>query len=95
MGLKYVPTLWEEEFARAVSVSTRANTKLPKRYILNENAAILFWDDLGNNKTIVKRTKKDKPDARIAFLTAYFQKHSGLSKNKANRYLDNLKFIEK
>ena len=63
-------------------------TQLPKRYIINKGATILFWED--GTKTIVKKSKDDKYDRRLGFLTAYFQKHCGMSKNKANKYLDNL-----
>lgn len=66
--------------------------RLPKSYIINENAGILFWQD--GDKTVVKRTADDKPNKRIAFLTAYFQKMSGLSKNQANKFLDSLKTEE-
>lgn len=59
-----------------------------KKYIINTNAAILFWSD--GDKTVVKRTKKDKFDKRAAFLNAYFQKASGLTKTKANKYLNGL-----
>lgn len=62
--------------------------KLPKKYIINDKATILIWSD--NTKTIIKRSVDDKYDKRIAFLTAYFQKWCGLSKNKANQYLKNL-----
>lgn len=61
-------------------------------YIINDGATILFWDD--GTKTIVKRTKEDKFDKRVAFLTAYFQKTSGLSRTKANKFLANLKVEE-
>ncbi len=61
---------------------------MPKKYIINKGATILFWND--GTKTIVKKSKEDKYDKRIGFLTAYFQKNSGLSKNKANKYLDSL-----
>ena len=61
---------------------------IPDRYIINEGATILFWQD--GTKTIVKRNKEDEHNPRLAFLTAYFQKNSGLSKNKANKYLDSL-----
>jgi len=66
--------------------------RLPKSYIINENAGILFWQD--GDKTVVKRTADDKPNKRIAFLTAYFQKMSGLSKNQANKFSDSLKTVE-
>lgn len=61
---------------------------IPSRYIINKNATILFWFD--GSKTIVKRSKDDAYDKRLGFLTAYFQKHCGMSKNKANKYLDSL-----
>jgi len=70
--------------------TTTKKEKLPKRYIINKGATILFWSDDKSDKTIVKRSKDDKYDKRLGFLTAYFQYHSGLSKNKANKYLDNL-----
>lgn len=62
--------------------------EIPKRYIINRGATILFWED--RTKTIVKRSKDDEYNKRLGFLTAYFQKHSGLTKNQANRYLANL-----
>lgn len=61
---------------------------LPEGVIINKDAAILFWDD--GTKTVVRRAENDKPNKRVAFLNAYFQKMSGLSKNQANRYLDRL-----
>ena len=61
---------------------------LPQRYIINKGATILFWAD--GSKTIVKRCKDDKYNKRLGFLTAYFQKHCGMSKNKANKYLASL-----
>ena len=66
----------------------KSKNKLPKKYIINKGATILFWED--DTKTIVKRNKEDEHNPRLAFLTAYFQKNSGLSRNKANKYLDSL-----
>lgn len=77
--------IWERE---------EKKKKLPERYIINEGATILFWDKEGKKKTIVKRSKDDEFNKRLGFLTAYFQYHSGLSKTKANRYLDNLEAEE-
>lgn len=62
-------------------------TNLPKRYIVNDKACILFYDDKGKDKVVVKRCKDDKSDPIKAFLWAYFEKTSGLSKTKANKYL--------
>lgn len=62
--------------------------QLPEKYIINKNATILFWED--GIKTVIKRNKEDEYDKKLAFLIAYFQKHSGLTKTQANKYLDNL-----
>lgn len=64
------------------------DNRKPKRYIINKDATILFWED--GTKTIVKRSENDEYNKRLGFLTAYFQKHSGLTKNQANKYLANL-----
>ena len=71
--------------------------KLPEKYLITKPnkkgkcATILFWDlDDEDDKTIVKLSKDDNYDKRLGFLIAYFQKHSGLSKTQANKYLDNL-----
>lgn len=58
---------------------------LPERYIINDGATILFWRD--GTKSIVKRSDNDDFDPIKGFLWAYFQKHCGLSKTKANKYL--------
>lgn len=60
-------------------------TRLPKQYIFNGNTTILIHDD--KTKTIVRTMEGDNFDPVLGFLTAYFQKHSGLSKHKANEYL--------
>lgn len=61
---------------------------LPERYIINENATILFWKN--GEKTVVKKCEDDVFNPRIAFLTAFFQHYCGMSKNKANKYLASL-----
>ncbi len=76
--------------------SNKVLTPLPTKYIINDGATILFWSD--GTKTIVKRAEDDAHDIAKSFLWAYFQKHSGLSKTKANKYLakvveDNIKTI--
>ena len=78
-------------FARPLSfidLPYKKIAKLPERYIINQNATILFWED--GTKTIVKRCKDDEFNPRLAFLTAFFQKYCGMSKNKANKYLASL-----
>lgn len=64
------------------------NKGIPKKYTINTESTTLIWED--DTKTIVKRVKEDKYDKRLGFLIAYFQKHSGLSKKKANAYLNSL-----
>ena len=63
---------------------TKEYSFLPDRYIINKDAAILFY---GNNKVIVKRNKSDRIDPIKAFLWAYFLHNSGMSRTKANKYL--------
>ena len=75
-------------YSTAPFVKIHNNDNLPKRYVINKGATILFWED--GSKTIVKRCKEDKYNKRLGFLTAYFQKHCGMSKNKANKYLASL-----
>ncbi len=81
--LKLPPTYITVPYARISYIN-----ELPERYIINKGATILFWED--GSKTIVKRCKDDKYNKRLGFLTAYFQKHCGMSKNKANKYLASL-----
>ena len=42
--------------------------RLPKRYIINKGATILFWDQDGDDKTIVKLSDNDKFDKRLQAL---------------------------
>ena len=42
------------------------------------------------DKTTTVSTHDDEYDRRFGFLLAYFQANCGLSKNKANKFLDNL-----
>ena len=66
----------------------QTNGILPKKYIINNNATILFWND--GTKTVVKRSAEDEYNKILGFLWAYFQKASGLSKTKANEYIKGL-----
>lgn len=56
------------------------------KYIINENATILFWND--NTKTISKRHKDDKFDKELGFLFAYFYKKYEGSKASRKRIID-------
>ena len=70
------------------NIEENDNEKLPERYIINDGATILFWKN--GSKTIVKRSDNDDFDPIKGFLWAYFQKHCGLSKTKANKYLQKI-----
>ena len=71
------------------NIITAGNQKLlQKKYIINKNATILFWDD--GTKTVVKRSQNDEYNKILGFLWAYFHKTSGLSKTKANKYIKGL-----
>lgn len=61
---------------------------MPEKYIINHGATVLIWKD--GTKTIIKRCKEDEFNKRLAFLTAFFQHYSGMSKNKANKFLSSL-----
>ena len=71
---------------------TKEKVELPERYIINENATILFFKN--GEKTVVKRCADDEFNPRLAFLTAFFQHYCGKSRNKANKYLANLQIEE-
>lgn len=57
-----------------------------ERYIINENATIIFWDD--ETKTISKRHKEDKFDKELGFLFAYFYKKYKGSKASRKRVIE-------
>lgn len=61
---------------------------MPTKYIINDNATILYFED--GSKTVVKKCEDDEFNARLGFLTAFFQHYCGMTKNKANKYLANL-----
>lgn len=80
--------LFDPDLREFLNLENKVNANLPLRYIINDDATILFWSD--GDKTIVKKTKNDTYDKRLGFLYAYFQKTSGLSRSKANKYIENL-----
>lgn len=68
--------------------NTKVTVDMPKKYIINHGATILIWNN--GEKTIVKRCEDDEFNKRLGFLTAFFQHYSGMSKNKANKFLADL-----
>lgn len=71
------------------------SAELPKEYYINKKkkTVVLKWND--DTITKVKTSNDDKFNEKYGFLIAFFQKHSGLSKTKANKYIDSLKEKEK
>lgn len=61
-----------------------------EKYIINENATIIFWDD--DTKTISKRDKDDKFDKELGFLYAYFYKKYEGTKASMKRVLNCVDF---
>lgn len=57
-----------------------------KKYIINENATIIFWND--GSKTVSKRHKDDKFDKELGFLFAYFYKKYDGSNASRKRVID-------
>ena len=58
------------------------------RIVTNKDTMIVFWDD--GTKTLVKKGQGEKDNKELAFLYAYFQKHSGLSKTMSNKIVREL-----
>lgn len=72
--------------------TNKQKVELPEKYKITNKTTTLNWKD--GTKTTVKKCEDDEFNPRLAFLTAFFQKYSGLSKNKANKYLSNLEYTE-
>ena len=82
------------EFYRNLeTVDSETKIELPEKYTITEDITTLYWKD--GTYTTVKRCEDDEFNPRLAFLTAFFQKYSGMSKNKANKYLADLRFKPK
>ncbi|MBQ8300033.1 MAG: hypothetical protein IJX99_09335 [Clostridia bacterium] len=78
-------------FRTLLGSNSQKTNELPKKVKFDEvnGATILYWED--GTKTVVRKCKDNVHDRRVAFLTAYFQKHCGLSKTQANKYIASLK----
>lgn len=59
-----------------------------KNIAVNKDTTIIFWND--GTKTLVKKGEGQDNSPELAILYAYFQKHSGLSKTKANKTIQEL-----
>lgn len=72
-----------------MSFSTENEPEI-ERYIINDGATIIFWDD--DTKTISKRHKEDKFDKELGFLFAYFYKKWGDNKLARKRVIDSIDY---
>lgn len=59
-----------------------------EKIIINKDTTIVFWND--DTKTLVKRAKEQSFNKELAILYAYFIKHSGLSKTKSKKVIEEL-----
>lgn len=85
---RYIQTV-DGIWAPLNTTTINENIELEK-YIINENATILFWND--ETKTISKRHKEDKFDKELGFLYAYFYKKYKGNKASMKRVLDCIDF---
>lgn len=86
-GILDAPSENLKEFKK-IFLSMQKEVPMPKKYIINHGATVLMWDN--GEKTVVKRCADDEFNKRLGFLTAFFQHYSGMSKNKANKFLAEL-----
>ncbi len=77
-----------ENFAKFGLNKDSKDLRKPKSYIISDTATILFWED--GTRTRIDKSSDDEHDVQKAFLIAYFQKHSGMSRKEANKYLYSL-----
>ena len=70
--------------------SFKSDKKELKKYIINDKATILFWND--GTKTISKRDDKDSFDKELGFLFAYYYKKCGLSIASRKRVINSIDY---
>jgi hypothetical protein len=80
---KYRETVIKQERER------RLKKILPRKWVINGPATILFWQD--GTKTIVKCNKDDEFDAQKGYLMAFFEKTTGMSKHQIAKLMDEIK----
>ena len=73
-----------------VADHTPKNINDIKKYIINENVAVIIWSD--NTKTISFRHEEDVFDKELGFLLAYFYKRWGRSKSATKRVLNTIDY---
>ena len=74
------------------NLSSKPKVKKQKedKIIFNDKkrTTVVLWKD--GTKTIVKASDNDTFDRRVGYLMAFYHKNCGLSKTKANKYIDSL-----
>ena len=66
----------------------------PKKIIKHGPALIIFWDDKGKNKTVVKKQKGKKNNLELAFLYAIIKHIYGKDFKKLLKTMDDIDIIE-
>lgn len=86
----YIPNIVYYTGANLFTKASFVNPMHLTRYIINEGATILFWDD--STKTVSKRHEEDTFDKELGFLFAYFQKRwNDKNKSARKRVLNSIK----
>ena len=68
--------------------------QFPKKIIKHGPALIIFWDDKGKNKTVVKKQKGKKNNLELAFLYAIIKHIYGKDFKKLLKAMDDIDIIE-
>ena len=68
--------------------------QFPKKIIKHGPALIIFWDDKGKNKTVVKKQKGKKNNLELAFLYAIIKHIYGKDFKKLLKTMDDIDIIE-
>lgn len=84
-------SIWDKycEVVEKQEQERRLKKILPRKWVINGPATILFWQD--GTKTIVKCNKDDEFDAQKGYLMAFFEKTTGMSKHQIAKLMDEIK----
>lgn len=84
-------TLTGTDFNKKARQELKAINNLPKKYIINKNATICFWND--GTKTVSKRHEYDEFDKEIGFLFCCYQHYmKNWSRNKRKKFISWFKY---
>lgn len=84
-------SIWDKycEAVEKQEQERRLKKILPRKWVINGPATILFWQD--GTKTIVKCNEDDEFDAQKGYLMAFFEKTTGMSKHQIAKLMDEIK----